>query len=151
MTTLRVRVLRPAHPDLARCHALRREVFIEEQRVPAEIEVDGRDPDCVHFLASGGDGGDLGAARLRVTPDGVAKAERVAVRAAARGLGVGRALMRALEAEAREAGHQEVVLGAQAGAIAFYLRLGYAPVGPRFMEADIEHQMMRLPLGADAG
>ena len=115
--------------------------------MPAEIEVDGRDPDCVHFLASADGEGDLGAARLRVTADGVAKAERVAVRATARGRGVGRALMRALEAEAAAAGHAAVLLGAQAGAIPFYIRLGYAPVGPRFMEADIEHQMMRLVLG----
>lgn len=153
MTSLRVRVraLPPTDPGLARCHALRREVFIEEQRVPAEIEVDGRDSDCVHFLATDGDGCDVGAARLRVTGEGVAKAERVAVRASARGLGVGRALMRSLEAEAQAAGHDAVVLGAQAGAIAFYRRLGYSPLGPRFMEADIEHQMMRLLLGGSAG
>ena len=147
MSDLCVRVLRPPHPDLARCRALRREVFILEQRVPADIEVDGRDDACVHFLAVHPDRGELGAARLRVTPSGVAKAERVAVRATARGTGVGRALMRALEAEAKASGHLRVVLGAQMDAVPFYLRLGYQPVGRRYMEAGIEHQTMERPLG----
>lgn len=147
MPPLRVLTIHPPDPRLRRCSAVRREVFVDEQRVPPEIEVDGRDGRCVHFLAVGGpDRGDLGAARLRVTEDGVAKAERVAVRRGARGLGVGRALMEALEAEARSGGHATIVLGAQAGAIAFYLRLGYAPIGPRFMEAGIAHQAMQRPL-----
>jgi predicted GNAT family N-acyltransferase len=146
MQPVRVHAFRPPDPRLERCHAVRRRVFIEEQGVPAEIERDGRDGACLHFLAVAEGAGDVGAARLRVTPGGVAKAERVAVLAGARGLGVGRALMRALEGAARDAGHPEVVLGAQAGAIVFYERLGYLPVGPRFMEAGIEHQQMRLPL-----
>lgn len=131
-------------PRLQRCLAVRRVVFIEEQAVPEPDDVDGRDPACVHFLAQSADT-DLGTARMRLLegPPRVAKAERVAVHAAARGQGVGRRLMDALEAAAWQAGAVEVRLGAQLTAVPFYLRLGYVAYGPEFDDAGIPHRMMR--------
>jgi len=74
------------------------------------------------------------------------KAERVAVRRPFRGAGVGRALMRALEDEARALGRRELVLNAQLPVVAFYERLGYRAEGPEFLEAGIPHRAMRKPL-----
>ena len=138
--------VRRARPDeRARCLAIRREVFVEEQGVPIDEEMDAHDAVCVHFLAL--DAGDaVGTARLRETEAGRVKAERVAVRRSARRSGIGRALMRALEDAARARGHREIVLNAQVPVIAFYERLGYRVEGPEFLEAGIPHRAMRKPL-----
>lgn len=130
---------------LPTCLELRRVVFIEEQGVPAGEEVDGLDPVCTHFLARL-DGRPVGTARLWLTPDGRAKAQRVAVLQSLRGQGVGAALMAALEAEARGLGYADVVLGAQLTAVPFYLRLGYVPEGAVFLDAGIPHRTMRRAL-----
>ncbi len=138
--------VRRARPDeLDRCLALRREVFVEEQGVPVAEEMDGLDAECTHFLALAG-GDVVGTARLRVTDDGHAKAERVAVRRSVRRSGAGRALMRALEDETRGRGRRELVLNAQLPVIAFYERLGYRVEGAEFLEAGIPHRAMRKPL-----
>jgi predicted GNAT family N-acyltransferase len=137
---------RIAAPDeLSECHRIRRVVFIEEQQVPKDLEIDGLDPSCVHFLAEV-DHEPAGTARLRITEDHHAKAERVAVLRGHRRHGVGAALMTALEAEAKRMGHHEVLLSAQVEAIPFYLARGYETYGPEFMDAGIPHRKMRLPL-----
>lgn len=133
--------------ERAACLAVRRTVFIEEQRVEEAIEVDGLDEACAHAIAYADDGRCVGTARLRVTDGGDAKVERVAVLAEARGTGLGHRLMDVIEAEARRRGFTEVVLNAQASVITFYDRRGYAPEGPRFDEAGIEHQKMRRTWG----
>jgi GNAT superfamily N-acetyltransferase len=92
------------------------------------------------------DGEDAGTVRLRVTPGGHCKAERVAVRAAWRRRGIGRLLMRALEEEARARSNAEITLHAQLAVIDFYMRLGYAPEGGDFFEAGIVHRAMRKRL-----
>lgn len=139
MSTVTVTVSRSA-ADIARCHTIRRAVFVEEQGVPAELEVDGRDPDAVHFLASV-DGALLGCARMRLV-DGVAKAERVAVLLSTRGQGVGRALMRRMEDEARALGATRLKLSAQVPVIPFYERIGYTCFSDEFIEAGIPHRWM---------
>lgn len=131
------------HP--ASLFAVRRRVFIDEQAVRPDEDVDGLDPECLHFLALAldGDGGEpVGAARLRDAGGGVAKAERVAVLREHRGRGVGEALMRALEQAARERGFRQVRLGAQLTALGFYERLGYAAEGEEFLDARIRHRHM---------
>jgi len=143
----RLLVARVDADELDLCLRIRHQVFVLEQGVPPALEVDGRDVDCVHFLARSGEE-PVGAARLRRVADPgthgeLAKAERVAVLASWRGHGVGRGLMCALEAEARARGFLELWLSAQVGALPFYLRLGYEEIGGRFLEADIEHQKMR--------
>lgn len=129
---------------LAECLAIRREVFILGQDVPEDLEVDGLDPECVHFLATV-DGVAVGTARLRRLP-GAAKVERVAVLARCRGMGLGRDLMRALHAEAERQAIPLLKLNAQEAVVGFYEDLGYTAVGERFMEAGIPHQAMRLEL-----
>ena len=126
--------------DIARCHDVRRAVFVVEQGVPAALEIDGRDPECTHFLAYVA-GELLGCARMRVV-DGVAKAERVAVHSPRRGLGIGRALMRQMEAVARDQGLSRIKLSAQVPVIPFYERIGYRCFGDEFVEAGIQHRWM---------
>lgn len=142
---LSVAVFDGTDPRVRRCFEIRRVVFIIEQQVPEEEELDGRDAGATHFLAQRG-GEDVGCARMRVVDkEGArwAKAERVAVHARARGEGVGRVVMQALEGEAQRQGCVGVVLGAQLTAVPFYLRLAYEAYGPQFDDAGIPHRMMR--------
>lgn len=136
--------------ELAACFRIRRVVFIEEQGVPEADELDDRDPECVHFLALASPQSPVeeayGTARLLETDQGGAKAQRVAVLEEARGQGAGRALMEAMEDEARRRGFPELLLAAQLSAIPFYEKLGYAAYGDVFDDAGIPHRMMKKSL-----
>ncbi|MER5766821.1 GNAT family N-acetyltransferase [Streptomyces sp. NPDC001985] len=144
--------------DRAACFALREEVFIAEQRVPAEIEYDTFDEegaDTVHVLAVRADGTPLGTGRLLHGPAAAGRTGgdpalgvlgRLAVTARARGLGVGVALVRAIEDAARARGLTAVDLHAQTGALGFYERLGYVAYGAEFSEGNIGHRGMRREL-----
>ncbi len=131
--------------DLDAAHALRHEVFVVGQGVPVEVEQDELDATAVHGVAYDGEKL-VGTGRFVGEPGGPAKVGRMAVDAAARGRGVGAAVLRLLERAAMRRGHPEILLHAQATAIGFYERAGYLPVGDRFLEAGIEHLTMRKPL-----
>jgi predicted GNAT family N-acyltransferase len=131
--------------DLDACLALRRAVFIDEQRVPEALELDGQDADCLHVLATDDDGGVVGTARLRLTDHG-AKVQRVAVAAARRRRGVGRRIMEAVVSEARRHRAAVVVLSSQVTAIPFYEQLGFVASGPVYEDAGIPHRDMHLEL-----
>lgn len=120
---------------------IRFQVFVDEQRVPAEIELDEHDASCVHALAYD-DGKPIGTGRL--LPDG--HIGRMAVLKAWRGRGAGRALLRALMDAARLRGDREVLLSAQVHAAGFYRAEGFEPEGPVYEEAGIPHQAMRRRL-----
>ena len=140
--------------DLAACYAVRTEVFVVEQSVPESIEYDAYDAIALHVLATGPDGEPLGTGRLLYGPGALDKTGspevgslgRLAVTKSARGLGVGVALVRAIEAEAVRLGLAAVDLGAQTHALGFYERLGYVAYGPEFLDADIAHRAMRRAL-----
>ncbi|MFE4455227.1 GNAT family N-acetyltransferase [Streptomyces sp. NPDC056796] len=141
--------------DLAACFQVRKEVFVGEQRVPEEIEYDALDATAVHVVAVAGDGSALGTGRLLHGEDAagrtggdetVGSLGRLAVTREARGLGVGAALVRALEDEARARGLAAVDLHAQTHALGFYERLGYTAYGPEFPDAGIPHRSMRRVL-----
>ncbi|MFW5963848.1 MAG: GNAT family N-acetyltransferase [Natronomonas sp.] len=125
--------------------AVRREVFIDEQGVPEHRELDGKDGEAIHFLATD-EGTAVGAARMRAYDEATAKAERVAVVESHRGTGLGRALMDALEAEAADRGYDEVVLHAQVPVVEFYERLDYEVTSEEFEDAGIPHREMRKRL-----
>lgn len=120
---------------------VRDEVFVGEQGVPADLEHDGRDPDCLHVLAETASGEAVGTGRL--LPD--AHIGRLAVRAAWRGSGVGAAMLALLIEEAHARGHDKVLLNAQTAALGFYRNFGFVELGPHFIEAG-EHQAMVLNL-----
>lgn len=149
---------------LEECHRVRREVFVDEQHVPLDLEMDELDEEAIHFIARSvpptaadptasaspntrtrPDAPACGTARMRVLGDH-AKAERVAVIQSARKLGVGQALMVAIEELASRLGLAEVHLNAQTTAIPFYERIGYRAEGPEFDDAGIPHRFMRKPL-----
>ncbi|WP_217210154.1 GNAT family N-acetyltransferase [Streptomyces sp. AC550_RSS872] len=141
--------------DREACFAVRKEVFVVEQGVPQEIEYDAYDADAVHVLAVREDGLPLGTGRLLYGEAAAAKADgdasvgslgRLAVTQAARGLGVGAALVRAIEDAARARGLTAVDLHAQTHALGFYERLGYVAYGPEFPDAGIPHRAMRRAL-----
>jgi len=124
--------------------AVRFAVFVEEQGVPEDLEVDEHEDEAVHFVAYL-DGEPVGAARLRAHDDD-AKVERVAVLPAHRGEGHGAAIMREVEGVAAARDYARVVLHAQTRAAGFYDRLGYERVGDQFDEAGIPHVEMIKPL-----
>lgn len=123
---------------------VRETVFVREQNVPVELELDELDPLCHHVLARDAAGRPIGTGRL--TPQ--RSIGRMAVLAGWRGRGVGEAMLLALMAQARSLGWRELSLHAQVAAIGFYARHGFLPVGDRFVEAGIDHQAMRLLLDA---
>lgn len=131
--------------DIATCRLLRRKVFIEEQGVSEEDEVDDQDAAAIHLLALQ-DGTPVGTARLLVKGD-TGKIGRVCVLAPARGKGLGAALIRAAVDEFRALpGIARVDLGAQTHALGFYQALGFTTFGPEYIDAGIPHRDMTLPL-----
>ncbi len=122
---------------------LRRVVFIEEQRIPKDLEWDEHDAVSVHAVARNRIGQVIGTGRLLPAEDGMARIGRMAVHRVLRSGGHGAAVLKALEDAARARGDREVALHAQRSAERFYARLGYAPHGEPFEEAGIAHIEMR--------
>jgi predicted GNAT family N-acyltransferase len=116
-------------------------VFVEEQGVPFEIELDEYDTVSIHALAFDGEKA-VGTGRL--LPDG--HIGRMAVLKRFRGKGIGGALLEALMQAAKARGDREVVLSAQVDALRFYGAHGFQPEGDEYMEAGIRHQAMKRTL-----
>ena len=138
--------------DLASALAIREIVFIEEQRVPEGLERDAEDAKAFHLLAYDG-GHAIGTGRLVVLkkpPEGErgkwGRIGRMAVLATWRHRGVGRAVLNALEEEARRRKLEGVVIHAQLIARDFYRAQGYHDASPIFDEAGMPHVEMRKPL-----
>ena len=154
----RIEVERITTPEqMAAALDVRRRVFIEEQHVPEDEEIDEHDGDprdvssALHVLATV-DGVAIGTARLLLGcheddgGPGYPHIGRVAVLAEHRRHRVGEALMRALHDVAEEQGAAGITLGAQLHAIPFYEYLGYTARGGVFLDAGIEHRWMDRPL-----
>ena len=129
---------REAKPEAQR---IRFAVFVEEQGVPAELEMDELDAQCLHALAFHEN---LAVGTGRLLPDG--HIGRMAVLKARRGRGVGAALLQRLIQAARARGDREALLSAQVHALGFYRAHGFTPYGEIYEEAGIPHQAMRLAL-----
>ena len=117
---------------------IRETVFVEEQRVPRDLEMDEHDAACRHVIARDAEGGAIGTGRL--LPDG--HIGRMAVLAEWRGKGVGRALLEQLLEEAARLDQRRLALHAQTRACGFYRRFGFVEEGPEFMKAGIPHRTM---------
>jgi len=141
--------------DRAAAFAVRHDVFVTEQGVPADLELDEHDDTAEHVVAFSEpyDGRTaLGAGRLVTEPPGFAGTDpvlgpvghlgRLAVRPEGRGTGLGVALVRAIEARATDLGLRVMVLGAQTQAVGFYERLGYTAYGDVFDDAGLPHRWM---------
>ena len=117
--------------DLAACHAIRRAVFIEEQAVPEDLEIDDLDGQAIHLLAVAG-GRAVGTARILLAGE-TGKIGRVAVLAD-------------LDELRAQPGVTTAKLGAQTHALGFYERLGFVAFGPVYDDAGIPHRDMSRPL-----
>jgi len=118
-------------------------VFVEEQGIPREEELDDLDDVAIHCVGYV-DGAPVAAGRL-VLADGYGKIGRMAVLSKHRGTGLGAQILAALEAEGAARGIREFRLSAQLSARGFYDRLGYAPVGDVYDEVGIPHVAMTKP------
>ena len=129
--------------DLQSCFAIRREVFVGEQNVPENLEIDGMDPSARQFGVRT-DGKIIATCRVRLVGS-AAKIERVAVLKDYRNKGVGRVLMKYLLQELGKGGDIQLFkLSSQAQAVPFYEKLGFKTRGGEYMDAGIPHYDMVL-------
>jgi predicted GNAT family N-acyltransferase len=122
--------------------AIRFVVFVDEQKVPADLELDAWDAQCLHALARDPSGRAVATGRL--LPDG--HIGRMAVLRDARARGAGSLVLRTLMAAARERGYAETILSAQTHAIGFYAKHGYLAEGEVYDDCGIPHVDMRCRL-----
>lgn len=118
--------------------AVRFDVFVAEQGVAVELELDENDPVCLHAVVYDAAGRAIGTGRL--LQDG--HIGRMAVRKSARNAGIGSRILESLICEAQKRGHDAVVLNAQTQAVDFYARFGFVREGDEFDDAGIAHVAM---------
>lgn len=128
--------------DREACRAIREQVFIVEQNVPRTEDEDEFDATARHVLARDAGGNPIATGRLATT----AMIGRMAVLKDWRGKDVGSAILATLLDAARTLGYSAVELHAQASAVPFYEKLGFARYGEEFEECAIKHWHMRMEL-----
>lgn len=121
--------------------ALRREVFVIEQKVPEDLEIDAEDMTATHIVGIA-DGAVVAVLRV-LWKDDHAKIGRVAVAASHRGLGLGAEMIRFAVTHAAGKGQECCYLESQSDKVGFYERLGFIAYGDEFMDAGIPHRKMR--------
>ncbi|MCC5804446.1 GNAT family N-acetyltransferase [Rossellomorea vietnamensis] len=120
---------------------IRKTVFVEEQQVPLEEEIDEYENHSTHFVLYDQNKA-VGAGRFRIL-DGVGKVERICVLKSIRGKGAGRTLMLGIEEYAKRQPLSQLKLNAQTYAIPFYEGLGYQVTSEEFLDAGIPHKTMK--------
>ena len=131
--------------ELAGSFEVRRQVFIEEQGIPKNLEFDGNDKEALHMVVKDGERV-VGTARVLFLAGNQAKLERMAVLKPFRRRRIGRRIISFLNEELRSRRVQQVVLHAQREAVAFYRACGFRELGSPFLEAGIEHIQMQRNL-----
>ena len=131
--------------DLRQALNIRFQVFVDEQDVPKDLEQDGLDKDCLHFLAVA-DKQPVGTGRLREIDNRTVKIERMAVLKNYRNQGIGRQILDRMLDYIQDSGYKQIILHAQESAADFYRRAGFKPRGDKFYEADIPHLKMVKPV-----
>ncbi|QYK68170.1 Acetyltransferase [Paenibacillus sp. S02] len=129
--------------------SIRTKVFVEEQKVPLDLEIDHYDKlgDTAHHLLICEHGEMVATGRLTYYDEDTAKMQRIAVLKEHRAAGYGRVLLLALEERARELGLRYSLLDAQCQAEKFYEKLGYETISDEpFDDAGIPHVRMRKKL-----
>lgn len=128
--------------QLEDAYSVRKTVFVEEQNVSLEEEIDQYEQSSTHFVLYDTKNHPVGAGRFRVV-DGLGKVERICVLAEVRKDGGGKLIMQAIEDFAKQEGIHTLILGAQTHAIGFYSNLGYEVVSEEFLDAGIPHKTMK--------
>ena len=131
--------------DRQAAFAIRIRVFVEEQGIPAQEELDEDDEKATHAIALSG-GKPVGTGRVLYQEPGEARIGRMAVESDWRRRGVGSGILRTLEDAARRDGMTQAVLHAQTYVKTFYAAHGYVEEGEGFLEVGIEHVRMRKAL-----
>ncbi len=126
--------------------AIRTRVFVQEQRIPAELEWDAADASALHAVVYNRLQQPVATGRLLQVRPGLGQIGRVAVHEVLRGGGAGQVVMQALIDAARRRGDTELMLHAQRTAENFYARLGFISRGEPFDEVGIPHIEMAMPL-----
>ena len=162
MDTVSVKIVEYSD-ELEKILQLRQTVFIKEQKVPEDEEIDDLDSleaissnRVIHLIAYAGEEV-FGTARLflpsttdiRTVTAETLHVGRVAVKQSGRRLGLGSLLMNKCHEIAREIGHKQITLSAQIQAMPFYRELGYKERGPLYLDAGIQHQDMDITLDPD--
>jgi predicted GNAT family N-acyltransferase len=130
--------------ELEDAFSVRRTVFVDEQNVPEEEEIDQFESSSTHFVAYE-NGQPIAAGRFREV-DGYGKVERICVLKEYRKSGAGKAIMETIESFAQENGFSTLKLNAQTHAIPFYSRLNYEVISDEFIDAGIPHKTMKKSL-----
>jgi|SRR5699024_3180406 len=125
--------------------SIRKEVFIKEQQVPEELEIDELESQAEHVVLFAEDQ-PIGTARILEKEPALYKIQRVAILKPQRGKGLGFALMQEAEHHIRRLGGSKMILDAQLHAIPFYESLGFSPQGKEFLDAGIPHRRMTKTL-----
>ncbi|WP_374722788.1 GNAT family N-acetyltransferase [Peribacillus tepidiphilus] len=126
--------------ELQDAFSVRKTVFVDEQKVPVEEEIDSFEDEAVHFVLYDNEQ-PVGAGRFRLV-DGMGKVERICVLSSHRKKGAGKIIMDAIEEYAAKQDLKKLKLNAQTHAIPFYERLGYEVVSEEFLDAGIPHKTM---------
>lgn len=145
--TLDIQFFRQPSPLWPAAIGLRHAVFVEEQKVPEELELDDEDASAQHLLARDAEGHALGTLRILIRHS-TAKIGRVAVAAAARQQGIGTEMMRRALEFCRASQLESVALDSQTYITPFYEKLGFRADGEVFMDAGIPHIHMTCSLRA---
>ncbi|UOQ46953.1 GNAT family N-acetyltransferase [Gracilibacillus caseinilyticus] len=130
--------------ELKDAYNVRYTVFVQEQNVAEELEIDDLEEEAIHFVGYS-DGQAIAASRMRFV-DGYGKMERICVMKEARGLGYGRDILIHMEGVAKEKGFNKSKLNAQTRAEGFYQGLGYQTISGEFLDAGIPHVTMTKSL-----
>lgn len=125
---------------LGLAYDIRKKVFVDEQHVPIDLEIDEHEGEAVHFICSNGEQY-VGASRLRFVEQ-YGKLERICVLKEARGNHYGKDLIAAMEDEIKKRDLHEARLHAQTHAVALYESVGYSVVSEEFLDANIPHVEM---------
>lgn len=123
---------------------IRNQVFVKEQGVPIEIEIDKNEAYAIHFVLYDDEEKRHPLATVRLLPlnDQTMKLQRMAVLSQFRGQGLGETIIQAAESFAHDQGFKKITLGAQLSAADFYQKLGYQKEGETFKDAGIDHITM---------
>ncbi|WP_034680864.1 GNAT family N-acetyltransferase [Caldalkalibacillus mannanilyticus] len=127
---------------------IRKKVFVQEQEVPEEMEIDEFEDQSEHVIVYNREHHPVGAGRLRIINDIEAKVERICVDSQLRGQHLGELIMEHIEKIAKSKGIQTLLLHAQDHAEGFYSRLGYSTISDPFDEAGIMHIKMKKELNS---
>ncbi|MEE8378893.1 MAG: GNAT family N-acetyltransferase [Gammaproteobacteria bacterium] len=138
-TSTKFRIITDQWSELQR-HAkqIRYAVFVDEQGISENIEIDDKDIECVHVVIMHADGFPVATARM----DASGKIGRMAVLAEWRNKNLGRALLNTLLQLAKDRDLQQVHCHAQQQVSEFYEKAGFNPIDTPFNEAGIVHLKM---------